>query len=82
MQQIETVSNQLADLIEAITKAASEQVRVSEQVVENMVSVGGVSSETSKTSQETADLMNLLNATASRLRDAVETFKIEGAQPA
>lgn len=82
LQQIETVSNQLADLIEAITKAASEQVRVSEQVVENMVSVGGVSSETSKTSQETADLMNLLNATAGRLRDAVEAFKIEGAQPA
>jgi twitching motility protein PilJ len=82
LQQIETVSNQLADLIEAITQAATKQVQVSESVVESMVSVGGVSNETSKTSQETADLMKLLNATASKLRAAVEVFKIEAAQPA
>jgi len=82
LQQIETVSNQLADLIEAITRAATEQVQVSEQVVESMVAVGGVSNETSKTSQETAGLMNLLNTTASKLRQAVEAFKIEGAQTA
>lgn len=82
LQQIESVSNQLADLIEAITQAATKQVQVSESVVENMVSVGGVSNETSKTSQETADLMKLLNTTASKLREAVEVFKIEDAQTA
>jgi len=82
LQQIETVSNQLADLIEAITRAAIEQVQMSESVVESMVAVGGVSNETSKTSQETAGLMNLLNATASKLREAVEAFKIESAQAA
>lgn len=82
LQQIETVSNQLADLIEAITQAATKQVQVSESVVESMVSVGGVSNETSKTSQETADLMKLLNATASKLRAAVEVFKIESPHPA
>lgn len=80
LQQIETVSNQLADLIEAITQAAATQVQVSERVVDSMVSVGGVSSETSKTSQETADLMKLLNATAGKLREAVEVFKVESAQ--
>ncbi|MCL2340869.1 MAG: methyl-accepting chemotaxis protein [Proteobacteria bacterium] len=80
LQQIETVSNQLADLIEAITQAAAQQVRMSENLVENMVVVGGVSDETSKTSQETAGLMNLLNTTASTLREAVEAFKIEQAQ--
>ena len=82
LQQIETVSNQLADLIEAITQAATKQVQVSESVVESMVSVGGVSNETSKTSQETADLMKLLNTTASKLRAAVEVFKIESPHPA
>lgn len=82
LQQIETVSNQLADLIEAITQAATKQVQVSESVVESMVSVGGVSNETSKTSQETADLMKLLNATASKLRAAVEVFKVESPHPA
>ncbi|WP_310599238.1 methyl-accepting chemotaxis protein [Desulfobulbus sp.] len=82
LQQIETVSNQLADLIEAITQAAAQQVQMSENLVENMVVVGGVSDETSKTSQETAGLMNLLNATAHKLREAVETFKIENAKTA
>lgn len=82
LQQIETVSNQLADLIEAITQAATKQVQVSESVVASMVSVGGVSNETSKTSQETADLMKLLNATASKLRAAVEVFKVESPHPA
>jgi twitching motility protein PilJ len=82
LQQIETVSNQLADLIEAITQATTQQVRMSEHLVQNMVAVGGVSDETSKTSQETAGLMNLLNTTASNLRKAVEAFKIERAQTA
>jgi twitching motility protein PilJ len=82
LQQIESVSNQLADLIEAITQAATQQVQMSERVVENMVAVGGVSNETSKTSQETAGLMSMLNETASKLRRAVEAFKIESVQPA
>ena len=82
LQQIEIVSNQLADLIEAITQAAAQQVQMSERLVENMVAVGGVSDETSKTSQETANLMTLLNTTASKLRDAVEEFKIERIQTA
>jgi twitching motility protein PilJ len=79
LQEIESVSNQLADLIESITQAAAQQVRLSESVVENMVEVGGVSNETSKASQETATLMNTLNNTAHRLREAVEAFKVEAA---
>jgi len=80
LQQIEAVSNQLADLIEAITQAAAQQVRMSENLVENMVVVGGASDDTSRISQETAALMDLLNTTAHQLREAVEAFKIEGAQ--
>lgn len=79
LQEIESVSNQLADLIESITQAAAQQVRLSESVVENMVEVGGVSNETSKASQETATLMSTLNNTAHQLREAVEAFKVEAA---
>lgn len=79
LQEIESVSNQLADLIASITQAAAQQVRLSESVVENMVEVGGVSNETSKASQETATLMSTLNKTAHRLREAVEAFKVEAA---
>ncbi|MDL2274846.1 methyl-accepting chemotaxis protein [Desulfosarcina sp. OttesenSCG-928-G10] len=81
LQQIETVSNQLADLIGAITQAAAQQVRMSENLVKNMVAVGGVSDETSKTSKETESMMRLLGTTASKLREAVQAFKIESARP-
>ena len=77
LHQIETVSNQLADLIDSITKEADEQVQLSAQVVKTMENVGGISGETSKTSQETAQRMNILNTTAGNLRQAVEMFKIE-----
>lgn len=82
LQEIESVSNSLADLIESITQASAQQVQMSQSVVENMVAVGGVSNETSLASQETAGLMDLLNTTARSLREAVEVFKVEGAQSA
>ena len=80
LQEIESVSNSLADLIESITQASAQQVQMSEGVVENMVAVGGVSNETSRASQETAILMDLLNKTARGLRESVEVFKIESVQ--
>lgn len=82
LQEIESVSNQLADLIDSITRASAQQVQTSENVVESMVAVGSVSSETSSTSQETASLMNMLNKTARSLREAVEIFKVEAGQKA
>ena len=77
LQEIESVSNQLADLIESITQSAAEQVQRSEHVVESMVAVGEVSTNTAKTTQETDHLMSLLNNTARELREAVDAFKIE-----
>lgn len=79
LQQIESVSNQLANLIESITQAATEQVRMSETVVHSMRAVGEVSDETSKVSQDTAVLMDTLNKTAHQLRESVEVFKVETA---
>jgi len=80
LQEIESVSNQLADLIAAITQLADKQVQMSVSVVENMIAVGGVSNETSMASQETASLMDILNKTARSLREAVEVFKVEAVQ--
>ncbi len=74
--QIEQISNRLAELIEAITKAASEQVDVSGQISDIMQEVGGVSKESSSSSQETADAMTELRNTAKTLREAVETFVV------
>jgi twitching motility protein PilJ len=83
LQEIETVSSQLAELIEAITLAAGEQVKVSESIATSMQEVGEVSKETSRASQETAQSMDALSTTAHTLREAVEMFNIETApQPA
>jgi len=76
LQQIEEVSNKLADLIESITAATNDQVRVSETITTTMEEVGEVSRESSLSSQETATSMDLLIKTASELRAAVDVFRV------
>lgn len=76
LQEIEQVSNQLADLIESISSASSEQVRVSETISTTMQEIGEVSQESSRSSQETATSMDMLSRTARDLRSAVEMFKV------
>lgn len=82
LQEIEQVSNQLADLIESITSAAADQVRVSETISTTMQEIGEVSQESSRSSQETATSMDMLSRTARDLRSAVEMFKVEEAPQA
>ncbi len=82
LQEIENVSNQLAELIEAITTATNSQVEMSETIAKTMEDVGEVSRESSLSSQDTATSMNILSSTARELRSAVEVFQIEDTQPA
>ena len=76
LQDIEKVSNDLAELIEAITTATTSQVQVSETIAKTMKEVGEVSRESSLSSQDTAASMNVLSRTARDLRSAVEVFKV------
>jgi twitching motility protein PilJ len=76
LQEIEQVSNQLADLIDSISTAATDQVRVSEAISTTMMEIGEVSAESSRSSQETATSMDMLSRTARDLRSAVEMFKV------
>lgn len=76
LQEIEKVSNDLAELIEAITVATTGQVQVSETIAKTMKEVGEVSRESSLSSQDTATSMNMLSRTARDLRAAVEVFKV------
>ncbi len=82
LQEIEQVSNQLAELIEAITAATKSQVEMSEKISKTMEDVGEVSRESSVSSQDTATSMNLLIKTARDLRLAVDVFQVESIQPA
>ncbi len=76
LQEIELVSNQLADLIESISTSAIDQVRASEAISSTMMEIGEVTAESSRSSQETATSMDMLSRTARDLRSAVEMFKI------
>lgn len=76
LQEIEKVSNDLAELIEAITAATTSQVQVTETIAKTMKEVGEVSRESSLSSQDTAASMNILSKTARDLRSAVEVFKV------
>ncbi len=77
LQEIEAVSRQLAELIEAITAATTSQVEISESISQTMQEVGEISRESSLSSQDTAASMNVLSKTARDLREAVEIFKVE-----
>lgn len=76
LQEIEKVSNDLAELVEAITVATTDQVRASETISQTMKEVGEISRESSLSSQDTATSMNVLNRTARDLRSAVEIFNV------
>jgi len=76
LQEIEKVSNDLAELIESITAATTEQVHASTTISQTMKEVGEISRESSLSSQDTAASMNVLSKTARDLRSAVEVFKV------
>ncbi|BHH85162.1 methyl-accepting chemotaxis protein [Desulforhopalus sp. 52FAK] len=76
LQEIENVSRQLAELIDAITAATNNQVQMSETISKTMEDVGEVSRESSLSTQDTAASMNILSKTARDLRSAVDVFKI------
>lgn len=76
LQEIEKVSNELADLIDSIASAATEQAKVSEDISSTMQEIGEVSKESSRSSQETATSMDMLSRTARELRSSVEIFKV------
>lgn len=76
LQEIEQVSNDLAELIESITESTTDQVKVSETISKTMKEVGEISRESSLSSQDTAASMNVLSRTARDLHAAVEVFKI------
>ncbi|MGB3211150.1 MAG: HAMP domain-containing methyl-accepting chemotaxis protein [Desulforhopalus sp.] len=82
LQEIEDVSNRLAELIEAITAATNSQVEMSETISKTMEDVGEVSRESSLSSQDTATSMNILSKTARDLRSAVEIFRVGESQAA
>ncbi len=76
LEEIESVSNQLAELIRGISEEAREQAIVSSVVSEAMGSIRAITSETLHSTKDTADAIGELAEQAEALRRSAEGFKL------
>jgi len=76
LQEIEGVSKDLGDLIQAISMASKQQARASENIAKTMEEVGEVSGQTSAASRQTAVSMQNMAEIADKLRVSVAAFKL------
>jgi methyl-accepting chemotaxis protein len=81
LEKIEEVSTQLADLVQAISKAANEQAESSANISATMKEVGEMSSQASVQGKLTALTITNLADTSKRLRESVEAFKLSHETP-
>ncbi len=76
LQQIETVSIQLGELIQSISMASKQQARASENIAKTMEEGGEISSQTSAASRETAVAMKNLAKMSDQLNESVAIFRL------
>ena len=91
LREIEQIVKQTSTLVTDITKAAADQVKVSEGVASSMDSISKLTQETSDGVRGTVDTISRLAELSKRLTDAIGRFKLgkerelpvmEGALPA
>lgn len=76
LSEIETVTNNLARLIESISSATEAQTQVASTVTKNMEQIQEITTQTSKGTQETTSTIGELAALARDLRASVSGFKL------
>jgi methyl-accepting chemotaxis protein len=76
LEAIESVSAQLVELVQAISRAAKQQAESSENISATMIQVGQVSSQASQQGREAATSITHLAQTSEQLRESVEVFKL------
>jgi methyl-accepting chemotaxis protein len=81
LEEIEAVSTQLADLVQAISKAANEQAVSSANISATMKEVGEMSSQASVQGKLTALTITNLADTSKQLRESVEAFRLSEGTP-
>jgi len=77
LQEIETVSTQLAELIKSISMTATQQAKASDRITKTMEAVGKVSAQNSAASQKTALAIQRLSESSEQLATSVEAFKLD-----
>lgn len=76
LEQIETVSKQLADLIGSISMASKQQARGSESVAKSMTDISEVTQQTAAGAKQAAVSIRNLAELADDLRDSMSRFKL------
>jgi len=80
LKEIQGVSNRLAQLIQAISDAAQQQARGSEQISRSMTQMSSVTRTTATSTKETATAIGSLAALADNLNGSVARFRLPAAQ--
>lgn len=80
LSEIETVSKQLADLIQGISREAREQASAAINISESMNVIKRITLETSEGTKETARSIGNLNELANALKTSVAGFKLPDAE--
>ncbi|MCB9431285.1 MAG: methyl-accepting chemotaxis protein [Ardenticatenaceae bacterium] len=76
LMEIESVSNQLAELIQSISLAATQQARGSETIAFSMNEIATVTQQTAVGTKDVAVAITRLAMLADQLRSSVSTFKL------
>ncbi len=76
LEEIEGVSRHLAELIQSISEASSQQATGSEAVARAMTDISSIIQRTADGTQEAARTMGELVAQVDRLRESVRRFKL------
>jgi twitching motility protein PilJ len=76
LKEIESVSSRLADLIQSMSLASTQQARGSENLSKAMSEISDITQQTSSGTKQTAISINQLARLADELRESVRTFKL------
>ncbi len=77
LEEIEAVSNQLAEFVESISETSRRQAVESENITKLMHEVGQLTEETTAATRETAASMEKITSTSKQLEESIAVFKIE-----
>lgn len=76
LAEIESVSNQLAEIISTIASASQEQARGSETIARSVADISTVTQQTATGAKQAAGSINDLASMANELRDSMSRFKL------
>lgn len=76
LEEIETVSKRLAQLVIRITEATHKQTRVSNKVAKSMEDILSITRQTSRGTQQNADSIKQITEHVTDLKSSVASFKV------